>query len=704
MKNRWRCIAAFLLVFVFATGLAYGQHSFKLQTYNINIEVLPESIFQDSFGNNREIPRNHAAIIALAKKLYPPLGLKKTVLPLDEGFQKETMEDAVEYDSGERREAVADNSGEYGNGEVQTGAVEDSIEYDNVEYDNGEAQTETSEDQDEYAQGEFPFGTDGDSGKFAFGEHSDGDVDDCGEYQNGLLFSALQNPAISDRTRLMVDKIIAAAIPPLPKNKVSKSGHFKIFYTSNNADPLHNVTDQEIINLAALLDAWWTKYATNFKKPKFYLVGGVERIDVKVYYINATMLGKTGSGWNHIELNSALCVKNACKRQTTSAHELFHRVQYNYSYISGTASMSWLVEGTAVWSQGYTNLLIRDYMGWMNQGLAAPDLNLITGRSYNAAHFWQFLQERDTWAAIKSVWATYQTNGKNAKAAVNTVTTAELGLNFDAYVQKWHKANYIKDLINAATGGYNYVENAVTQTSCGVTYGPLSKVPATVRTVKSDTSWTLTGTVKPYGADYWVLKLDPALTKLSVQVKGADTGNFSYHFIGVKGNSWKSIINSTANKYSYTKTLTAGQWDSLVVVVTGRSLGGTYDISVGGCIAGTWVDSYSKTWVLMESGTSITGTRDSTSVGCGVIPVTGTYTSPNITLYTPAIVSGCCSVTWTGTATDCKTIRGTWTQTGGAIGCTISGSFSMTKHSGNATASVSRTEKAGDPTCCNCNP
>jgi hypothetical protein len=498
-------------------------------------------------------------------------------------------------------------------------------------------------------------------------------AEDCGEEDVGVLFAALQNPAVSDSTRKMVNDIIVAAIPPLPKVKYSASGHFKIYYTTNNANPIHNVTDAQIDSLATLLDSYWNSYAASFKDPKYKLVGGKKRIDVKVYYISANTLGQTASGWDHIELNSSSCVQNACKRRTTSAHELFHRVQYAYGYVSGTANLKWIVEGTAAWSQKFTNQSYRDYMARMNSGLNSPNTALITGRSYDACHFWTYLQEQASSSAIKQVWAKYQVNGLKAKEAVGSITSARLGLNFDKFAAKWSKANYIKDLTNAITGGYDYDENAVTKTSCGVVYGPLNKVPVIAGTINANSNFSQNGSVTPYGAKYHVFTLGATLKDLAVNFKG--TGSFEVAFIGIKGNAWKSITNTAATTYNYKKTLTAGQWDKLAVMVMGTTTAGNYTLKVGSCIAGEWTDGY-FTWKLTENGSTITGTVEGPCGGTRA--VTGTYTAPNITLkasYTGSNTN-CCAFTYTGTVTDCKSISGTW-KNNGCSGQT--GTFSMTK-------------------------
>jgi len=496
------------------------------------------------------------------------------------------------------------------------------------------------------------------------------------EYEVGVLFAALQNPDISHSTRYQVDSIVSVSAPPLPKTYTS--GHFKFYYTDSDANPDHNVTEAEIIATASRLNSYWTTYATNFKEPKHYLSGSVKMVDVKVYYLGAGLYGETSSSWNYINLNSKLVVKDACKRRTTSAHELFHRVQYAYGYISGTANLKWIVEGTASWSQKYTNETIRDYMGRMNSGLSAPDIDLIVSRSYDAAHFWVYLQRRTSWSAIRDVWATYQTNGKNAKAAVNTVVNSRLGLTFDGYVRLWARANYIKDLTNASL--YDYYEDETTTTSCGVTYGPLSHVPATTRTIYKTTKWGKNDSVKPYGADYYTFPIASDVTNINIKIDGEDAGNFAYYFVPIKDNAYVSVTGTTSTDYTYSRTITAGQWHKIAVVIVGGSKGGAYTISINACIAGKWVDNYSFVWILGQTGTTLSGTVN-TGSQCGVWNVTGSYTAPNITLRATnplPIESGCCTAfTYTGTVSGCTSASGTWTQEG--PGCTGSGSWSMTK-------------------------
>lgn len=412
------------------------------------------------------------------------------------------------------------------------------------------------------------------------------------EYELGLLFAALRNPTISDATRTAVNQIILNAIPPLPKTY--KYGHFKFYYTDSDPNPDHNVTLSEIRWTANQLQNGWNKYVeAGFKEPKHYLSGTAKRIDVKVYYLGSSLLGQTGSGWNHIELNSKYCVKDYCKRRTTSNHELFHRVQYSYGYISGTANMKWIVEGTASWSQKFTYRSIRDYMARMNSGLSDPDKKLITdpnARSYDACHFWVYLDEAATkrtypaGRAIRDVWATYETNGKNAKAAVETVANLRVGSpTFDNYVIKWTRANYCKDFANASSSWkHDYTEDEVSVVSCSNTYGPLSHVPKTSRTISSNsTSFTLTGNVKEYGADFYEFTIGPSVTNIKITLDGADTGDFAYEFIPIKEGEVKTYSYTYNTDHTHTRTITAGQYDKYGLIVLGRSKGGNYTVRVG---------------------------------------------------------------------------------------------------------------------------
>lgn len=408
---------------------------------------------------------------------------------------------------------------------------------------------------------------------------------ECHEYELGMLYAGLGNPAISDRARIIVDQII----PQIPTfNKIRTIGHFKFYYCTSGATCTANdmVTDAEIDSLASSMNAYWNSYAASFKEPKHYLSGLTKLVDVKVYYLGTSLLGETSSSWNHINLNSKYCVKDAaCKRKTTSAHELFHRVQYAYGYVTGTANMKWIVEGSASWSQKFTNISLRDYMGRMNSGLAFPDKALINGasaRSYDACHFWVWLEKRaNTFAAIRDVWYQYSINGKNAKTAVNTVVVARsLASSFDIFTRDWNKANYVKDF--SVSGLYDYYEDPLNvTTSCG-TFS-LSHAPRSYYAILSNSTiiGPIARTVYEYGADFYEFTINAAVTRFKIALDRT-SGSVDWALMGSKAGAWKIIYNSATDPKTWDLTFAAGTYDKIGLIVAGKGMASSgYTFRVG---------------------------------------------------------------------------------------------------------------------------
>jgi hypothetical protein len=575
MKHRNSLIIMLALILASIPLLAHGQRVFQFNSLNTRLEVLTEETFESLFGNNPDVPRTDAEVIALAEEVYPSMAVKKARL------ERIRQGESISEGGGER----------------------------------------------------------------------------CGTTALGLLMAALQNPAISDPTREEVDRIIRAAIPDLPEKFPSE--HFLFHFTSTDEDvPENNVTLAEIESTSAYIERYWEKYTAQFTEP--YSDG--TKTDVYVYYIGDTELGNTTSRLNRIELNSLLAVKNRCLRRIASAHELFHRVQFSYGLVVGMAEMLWIAEGTADWAEKYTCEDIGEQMSSMSNGLNTPGKALITERSYDASHFWVYLHElTGTFRSIRDVWSKYSANGHDAKKAVQAVTKKRLDKSFDQYVQTWIKANYMKDLSNS--GSFDYEEDETVHVRCDVTYGPLAHVPRSTFNVNSNTFLKLTTKVKPYAAAYAELVLDPSMTEVSLFFKGSAGGNFSYHLIPIKGDQSLEVIDSTARKFSFKRTITPGQWDKLALVFAGRDVGGRCTVKHGYCAGGKWQD-WSITFNLLETDTGAISGTATTTLDCGDYQVSGSYSGGNITLEATKDnpPDYCCpSFTFTGEPNeDCTTIQGTW--------------------------------------------
>jgi len=619
-------LAAFPMLLPFS-GFA-ATYNFE-KTKGMSIDVMSPADYQTTFGNNPGIPLTHEAIVEYAKKLYPSNEQKRNM-----ALRKE-----AQYCS--EPEASLENPLE----------IKESI--------SPEARMTPSA---KNATTASPF------------------VGGCGEYEFGLLFAALRNPDVSDETRRAVDAIMAAAEPALPKTYSDR--HFVVLYTDNDATASNNITEKEAKTIAANLNVYWDNYSKNFKKPQ----NVDDKIEVRIYDLGDGLYGYSGSGYNRIYLHSQYVAKSACNRLTTPAHELFHRVQYSYGYVSGTAGHKWMTEGTASWAQKYTNQSVRDYMKRMNEGLAVPWKPLMQrdDYGYTTTHFWVYLTEKSSWSAVKEAWAAYETNGKSTKAAVDTVTTSRLSKSFDQFFRDWIKTNYIKDF--SKNGIFGYTENKVSATKCGSKNGPLSKsyLIATQNFSSTTPKYTHSEPLDVYTADYYVFTLDTKdkkLTSLEITVDGA--GELAT-FVDTKGAAVKKITDGAANRQVYLATFKPGTVDNIGVIVGGGSAGGNYTITAVPCadldVNGTWDDIYGMVYDLHVNKTTVTGTVNTGY--CGVWNIKGTYTPApsklNFTATNPNYQNGDDGCTlwfkYTTTMSECDTISGTWVNFHG-----YSGAFSMWK-------------------------
>ncbi len=509
----------------------------------------------------------------------------------------------------------------------------------------------------------------------------DPDATWCGESTLGLLEAVMASDLLSDQARGDINAMIDAAVPTLERTKTI--GHFRFFWTENNTDDSrHNTNETNIDATGAILNDCWNRYVADFRRPKANLVGGVRRLDVRVYY-NSSLHGSTSSSSNSIYLNSHTVVNDDCRRQTTSAHELFHRVEYTYGYITGTANQKWWVEALGSWSQEYYAPDVDDYISRVNSGLATPDRGLLT-RSYDACHFWKYVGEQLTkrsgaitteHQAIDEILDRYAINGLDAKAAVGTVSTNRMSRSFNGIFQDWSKANIIKDLDNAGLR-YEYDEDEKVTNSCGRNYGPYRHVlPATRQTISGNSfSWTSgVQTVASYGTAYHEFVIDPSVSSFEVRLDGntdGGAGTFSSHLVMIKDDRWRVIYNK-ASVVDDTRVLKfdPGTYDRCVLVVNGLGVGGSYTVGINACVTGVWRDRFGFVWRLRQAGTDISGTV--ATRGCGSYRVSGSVDGTDIEL---RATGGCCDFTYTGTITDCSSGSGDWTND-----CSGSGTWSMSK-------------------------
>ncbi len=504
-------------------------------------------------------------------------------------------------------------------------------------------------------------------------------TDWCGEPTRGLLDAVMASDLLSDQARNTIGDMMEDAAPSLERSKTI--GHFNFRWTETSSNLRDNTSEANIDATGLILNDCWDRFVVDFREPKAALIGGQRMVDVDVYY-DGGLHGSTSSHTNRIFLNSHTVVNDDCRRKTTSAHELFHRVEYSYGYVTGTAGQRWWVEALGSWSQEYYAPEVDDYISRVNTGLGSPGNNLL-GRSYDACHYWKYLGEQvsarsavgSETEAIREVLDEYAGNGRDAKAACDTVTTARLSRPFDRFFQDWTKANYLKDL-TSPSAKYDYAEDETTTNSCGRNYGPYRVVaPVSDHKITSNqTTWSSgVQAIGTYGSRYHHFDIEPGVTEFEVRFEGnldGGSGDYSVHVALIKDDRWKRILNSTnTTEVARHVEFDAGTYDRCVVVVNGLAAGGQYELGLNACVTGVWKDSFNFVWTLVQAGDDVSGTVTTSS--CGEYAVTGTVTGNELALNASG---NCCDFSYRGTVDDCASVDGDWTSE-----CGGSGTFRMNK-------------------------
>ncbi len=131
-----------------------------------------------------------------------------------------------------------------------------------------------------------------------------------------------------------------------------ETDHFVLYWTSRNNFCVDNISDPNIIKeTAGYLETAWKKYVDLFgRKP--YTAPGHDKIDVVFHKMDCYGLADPPDG--PIQLNAQAWVQRPGIRKPTSAHELFHKLQYAYGYKTRwhpKEPFTWFTEGTAAWSE-----------------------------------------------------------------------------------------------------------------------------------------------------------------------------------------------------------------------------------------------------------------------------------------------------------------------------------------------------------------
>lgn len=128
--------------------------------------------------------------------------------------------------------------------------------------------------------------------------------------------------------------------------------HFILKWTNASPHPEDNIDDAGVVKkTAGYFETSWDMLSGLFGRTP-YVPPGSRKISVIFHDLDCYAYADPPEG--PIELNSSVWMRLPSIRQTTCAHELFHKLQYAYGYKTRWAPdrpILWFTEGTAAWAE-----------------------------------------------------------------------------------------------------------------------------------------------------------------------------------------------------------------------------------------------------------------------------------------------------------------------------------------------------------------
>jgi hypothetical protein len=276
-------------------------------------------------------------------------------------------------------------------------------------------------------------------------------------------------------------------------------------------------------------------------------------------------------------------------------HEAFHKLQGSYGKVSDPY-YKWLIEGQARSTEDrscvfdtpaqcalWDDEIDKYYAGAAASYLGFPEQALLEA-SYNAALFWTYVMEQfgtptntpDSGIdAILNYWLQNEINDlatitKDGIGTLNDMLTA-MGSSrrFRDVFQDFAVANYLKDyLTHPAPAGferYNYVDEE-SYIANGNSYGKVKLTKS--GPLMPDQPVFGTTSLQPWGARYFEVDPDPAVTAINIEIEtlAATPHSLYYHVVMIDNNTIVDQYSKTGNSLSYTVDNSAG-YDRIALIV-----------------------------------------------------------------------------------------------------------------------------------------
>lgn len=407
--------------------------------------------------------------------------------------------------------------------------------------------------------------------------------EECGEVAWYRLFLGLSNPRLTRAQREEIEAEIEADLPIFEHN--TETDHFILRWTESSPNATDNITDIAIITeTGGFLEDAWNRYVANFGRSP-YVPAGASKIEVVFYNIPGAH-GVASPPDGPIQLNSDSWVNTPGLRQSVSAHELFHKLQYAFGFRTSwnpPNPYKWFSEGTASWAEVYVWQRVSGSYK-ITSMFTNPDLNLYDA-SYSALPFWLFFEARQKSNAadnpIRHFLETCEPTG-DLTSALEQVIDEEWAPNnvygqLDSFYALFARERRIGAWKTGPTGGLYPTILAPDGTAV------VPNLTVTTVSLGNTDTYSVTQAVSALGSDYYrfAFEADSNGETFSCSVTGVVGGNYSYYLIWEKGGAWRRAAFPFVNSgsYSYSEVVNLAEADALVLIISGRGVGGAYTLN-----------------------------------------------------------------------------------------------------------------------------
>jgi hypothetical protein len=410
-------------------------------------------------------------------------------------------------------------------------------------------------------------------------------VETCGDDTYGRFYTGLANPLLRPEELDGLDAMMARDLPD--HRHVLETEHFVLRWTDRSPDPADNIDDPGIIKeTAGYLEAAWERFQAVFSRTPF-LPEGATRMEVEFRNLGAGIRGIASPPEGPIKLDAEVWRTEPSTRRSTSAHELFHKLQHAFGFRTRhtpTGFYQWFNEGSADWAAVFMwqQLALPAHLTGL---FANPNRNVFNS-FYDALPFWLFVDTHLRRSAddvpMADFMRRYESSGDERKVLSDVIAAGlpagDVYGKLDHFIAWFARERLTGGWRTTPAGGQPYAtilgpDGAPLNPQLAVTDIPVAKGQPFRREI----------VVTPFGATYFRFRFadDAGGRLLKVSVKRSGCGNFAYHSIWRKGGRLvvSSFPHAVSGDLAFTEKLDPAVADELVLIVSGRKDGGLFTLN-----------------------------------------------------------------------------------------------------------------------------